>query len=179
MRGWEGRKRERLGKTGKEPGFESFRAEVERGDVLGENPVECDACFLCAHFESVGRGVFHVEHQVDFVMGRFVRTEADLSHGEEWAGVEGEACFLEELPYECARGRLIELDVAARQIVIALGDVATEEHGAVRGATQKCARKELDLPIICHDAEPIPSWNVFHVTIGMGQGRQKTPEHGV
>lgn len=179
MRGREGRKGERLGKAGKKPGFEDIGAEVKGGDLGREEPVESDLGLEGGDVEEGGGGgVFHVEHQVDLMVWLAVRTEADLGDGKEGAGVECEAGFLEELPGECARSGLVEFNVAAGQVVIALGDVATEEHGAVGGSTEKCARKELGLPIICHDAEPVPPWNVFHGMFGMGHGRLMRPGDG-
>lgn len=100
-------------------------------------------------------GVFHVEHQVEFVMGLVARTKADLGHGEQWARIEREGHFFAAFPGQCARGGLAKLDVAAGEVVVALWDVAAEEHGAVGGPPQKCACEEFDLPIICHAAGPV------------------------
>ncbi len=115
--------------------------------------MEVDFRLLRTHGERMCGGVFHVEHYVDFVMGLAARTEADLGHGEQWANGEREAHFLEAFAGQCARGGLIEFDVPAREVEVALLDVAAEEHGVIGWPAQKCASEELDLPIICHAAE--------------------------
>lgn len=166
-----GRKAGGLGKAGNQPVFEGFRAQVKRGKLCGQDPIERDSGFLRRDIARHVGWVFHVEHEVEFVMGLVVRTEADLGHGEQWAHGEGEGHFLEAFQGQCARGGLAEFDVAAGEVVVVPGHVAAEEHGVVVGPPQKCARKKFYLPIICHAAEPVLCGTCS--TLGLG-GRMDT-----
>lgn len=71
--------------------------------------------------------MFHVEHEVEFVVGLAAVFEMVFGDEEEGADGDGEVGLLDEFAGEGLAGGFAELDVAAWEVVIAALDGFAEE----------------------------------------------------
>lgn len=122
-------------KVGAEPGFECGWADVEvrEGGEVGpdEGEVGLGGGDFLGDGVVGGAEVFHVEHEVQLVAGLALLEEADLGGEEVGADPGVEAGLLLELPGECVRGGLAELDVPAGKVVVPVLAVLAEEDTAL------------------------------------------------
>lgn len=115
---------------GNEPSLDLQRAKVQICDGGEVDPVERDLGFSAMDFGGgLGAGVFHVEHQVQFMSRRAALVEQVLGCQKQFGRHDDQAGFLEELAGDGGGGGFAGLDVAAGEVEVAVLLVAAEEDG--------------------------------------------------
>ncbi len=141
---------------GDQPGPEDIGTQVHL-DQTGEiDPLERDLRLQTGDLgfdrEWVGDGWFHVEHDVDLVSWPAALLESCLADEHALKDLDGHAALFHELASNSSSGGLAELDVAAGEVVVPLGDVSAGEDRVATG--ENTTGDELDVRLFGH------CWNI-------------------
>lgn len=103
------------------------RAKIKRLQFVDAAPFEHD---LWLERAGILFPMFHVKHKIYLMAVFFALAEDVLCDSDTGANGDFQAGFFEKLTGECGGGRFVGFDVAAREVPVVFGGVATEQDFA-------------------------------------------------